>query len=171
MREELNGIVYDLEFLTTYWPTIVENSWLNITDEPNGFKRAYLINNNDHNNKSIVFDNSYDASPEFIIASIGWFEAIDSKIYYVTSLTVNYRRLPYLLPTDGGIGYWIGGAIRSYLAYYSQVLLLPPPPDQQEPFINAIVKKWCINYQDNSIKFLEKDGNYYTYSEWLKAFN
>ena len=79
MREESNGMVYDLEFLTTYWPTVVENSWLNVTDEANNFKRAYLINNTDHDNKSIIFDNSYVATPEFIIASIGWFSGVDSS--------------------------------------------------------------------------------------------
>jgi hypothetical protein len=165
MREELNGMVYDLEFLTTYWPTVVENSWLNITEEPNSFKRAYLINNTDHNNKSIIFDNNYNASPEFIIASIGWFSEVGSSISYATTLTVNSSF------HSQGLGYWIGGAIKSYLAYYNQSLFLPPPIDQREPFVNEILKKWSINYQDNFTKFLAEDGNYYTYSEWLEAFN
>jgi hypothetical protein len=165
MREELNGMVYDLEFLTTYWPTIVENSWLNIKDEPNGFKKAFLINNPDHDNKSIIFDNNYDINPEFIVASIGWFTGLNGNVFYVTSLTVNS------FFQSNGIGYWIGSAIKSYLAYYNQVLLMPPPLDQREPFVNEMLKKWCIEYQDNFTKFLAEDGNYYTYSEWLETFN
>lgn len=163
MREQNGDIVYDLDFLDIYWTQVVSNSWIILSEkDENNVRFARLINSDEHPNKSII--DSYEEYPELglAIASISWHCPPNENFAMVKTLTVNS------LYQNSDVGYWIGSALKSYLAFYENIHLIPPPIEQRTLFVNNMLKKWCIDYQDNFTKFLDDDGIYYTYLEWLE---
>ena len=174
MKQVLNSMIYDLEFLDSLWPTIefsrltppTSNSWLNISNmDSDRIRVARLINNNDFENKSIINseeDVEYDDYTE--LAYISWYTPEFDSHTNKSALIQNLIVKTFLENID--LGYWIGGAVKTYLASEEEPLLAPPPIDYRIEPIDSMTRKWIMNYQDDFAKFLGEDGKPYTYSEW-----
>ena len=162
MREEINGIVYDPEIYENSWPD-VHPTWLWVQASPgeDQFRRAALVANSQYDDRSVILSDDY-VPQEDKLGEIVWHQPENSEIYYVTSLFVTE---PY---SNSGIGYFLGVATHTWLAMNEVKMLMMPPPDPNHrvEFVERMIRKWCIEYQDDFTKFLDDDGNYYYYSEW-----
>lgn len=165
MREVYNNIIYDPEFYSNEWPNIDFPAYLHLEKNisENRFRSAYLVKCNEDLDRSFI-TTSQDVDQEGIVGKIMWHEPENSSIYYIAGLFVadEYQ--------NSGVGYFLGGSIRSFFAPHGIALKAPPPlPDQrQNPNIDNIISKWCIKYQDDIDEFLADDGKYYFYSDWVK---
>ena len=163
MREIYNNIVYDPEFYDNEWPNIDCPAYLYLEENlsEGRFRTAHLVKcNQDLDRQFITTSQGGDG----LIGKIMWHEPENSNIYYISGLFVadEYHNC--------GVGYFLGGSMRSFFAPQGVAFKAPPPlPDQrQNPHIDNIISKWCIKYQDDIDEFLAEDGSYYFYSEWVK---
>jgi GNAT superfamily N-acetyltransferase len=168
MRETFKDIVHDPDFYNNEWPDIDISAWVCMEESlsENRFRSAYLVQTDDYDDKEFVIS-GMTLQENDIIGKIMWYEPEGSDIYYIAGLFISddYQNC--------GVGYFLGGSIRSFFAVQGIKFQAPPPlPDQrQNPYIENIISKWCIKYQDDIDEFLAEDGNYYVYSEWYEKFN
>lgn len=168
MKEVYNNIIYDPEFYSNEWPDIDFPAYLHLeeTISDNRFRTAYLVKCNQDSDRKFITTNR-GVEEGGVIGKIIWHEPENSNIYYISGLFIvdEYQ--------NRGVGYFLGGSIRSFFAPQGVTLKAPPPSidQRQNPHIDNIITKWCMKYQDDVDEFLADDGNYYFYSEWSKIFN
>lgn len=158
------NIVFDPEWDQNNWPTLFENSWIQVDPDvdQNNFSFARLIVSNDFDNKVIkIVENTYPE--EYVAATFMWCTHLDT--YEVTGLSVKGEY------QSSGLGYFMANCMRNWLLYTYKKLVLAPPPQSRSPLVEKIIKNGAIEFQDSSSVFLEeRDGLYYTYDEWVKIY-
>lgn len=165
MREVYNNIVYDPEFYTNEWPNIDFPAYLYIEENlsEGRFRTAHLIKCDSVTDREFI-TTDHDIDPENIIGRVIWYEPENSNTYYFVGLVVSDEYQNY------GVGYFLAGSIRGFFGPQGIAVKAPPPsPDQRQSlYVENIISRLCITYQDDIDEFLADDGNYYFYSEWVK---
>lgn len=158
-------LVYDFEWHINNWPSLESNAWIQVDPEidENNFRFSRLISNNDFDNQTInIVENIYPK--EEIIATFMWWTHLD--MFEITGLFVEPEY------QSRGIGYFLASAARNWLIYTYKKMVVAPEPSSRSSYVEKIIKRGAIEWQDDTLIFLEEsDQKYYSYSEWLKVYN